>query len=470
MVIPCKVKSTCADPSAPVTNFSSESADTEGFYGYNSYNQIDPPNPGQNWQPGAIFGPATCVSFNQQEADFCAGRKGPTDPTDPTSGPTNDPGGLPRHPAGPVKVYYSQTNSCASFCPDGSPFNYVLAAGAFVRNSQILADRAAQSYACTQARKFRVCLGTLTSSCCVNQPFAGVITASGAVTGVAIVSGALPTGLTMAFASGAIVISGTPTLAGNYAFSIQAQVGVGQAVTKAYSICVIGIFPATVPAAPQSVPYSQQMSVACGTVSAWAVSAGALPDGLTLDPVSGLLSGTPTKSGTFNFTVQVTANSLACSQTYSIKVANAANLFNALFWSNQAVSSFGGGTASGSFVGALFSVESKSNDGASGGTSGAYGTLAYTGPNVNCIATITVTENIANGFGRFGIFQDGFTLVDWTFPNGAFVGQVITIPFTISAGVASFIEVTNQVNFGVFSQNINDGPRASGFNVALGQA
>lgn len=36
------------------------------------------------------------------------------------------------------------------------------------------------------------------------------------------------------------------------------------------------------------------------------VSAGALPDGLTLNPVSGLLSGTPTVANTFVYTVRVT--------------------------------------------------------------------------------------------------------------------------------------------------------------------
>ncbi|GAB4101493.1 hypothetical protein GCM10028790_05110 [Micromonospora taraxaci] len=54
-------------------------------------------------------------------------------------------------------------------------------------------------------------------------------------------------------------------------------------------------------------PYQHQLTVTGGTAPfAWSVSAGSLPTGLTLDPATGLLSGTPTVSGTFPFTVRVT--------------------------------------------------------------------------------------------------------------------------------------------------------------------
>ncbi|MBQ1033683.1 fibronectin type III domain-containing protein [Micromonospora parva] len=54
-------------------------------------------------------------------------------------------------------------------------------------------------------------------------------------------------------------------------------------------------------------PYQYQLTVTGGTGPfTWAVSAGSLPAGLTLDPLTGLLSGTPTEAGTFPFTVRVT--------------------------------------------------------------------------------------------------------------------------------------------------------------------
>ncbi|MFI7591591.1 fibronectin type III domain-containing protein [Micromonospora sp. NPDC049359] len=55
------------------------------------------------------------------------------------------------------------------------------------------------------------------------------------------------------------------------------------------------------------VPYQYQLTVTGGTSPfVWSVSSGSLPPGLSLDPVTGLLAGTPTASGTFPFTVRVT--------------------------------------------------------------------------------------------------------------------------------------------------------------------
>lgn len=51
-----------------------------------------------------------------------------------------------------------------------------------------------------------------------------------------------------------------------------------------------------------------QLKATGGTTYTWAKTAGSLPDGLSLD-IDGKISGTPTKEGTFTFTVQVTSGS-----------------------------------------------------------------------------------------------------------------------------------------------------------------
>jgi hypothetical protein len=81
------------------------------------------------------------------------------------------------------------------------------------------------------------------------------------------------------------------------------------------------------PAAPLGDPYAYQFA-ATGGISSWSISSGSPPPGLTLNPVSGLLSGVPTApGGTFTFVVlasnsfgSTASNSLAISATETAPV------------------------------------------------------------------------------------------------------------------------------------------------------
>ena len=83
----------------------------------------------------------------------------------------------------------------------------------------------------------------------------------------------------------------------------------------------LGITTSSVAPATQSQPYQQQLTAFGGTPPyTWSLVTGSLP-GLTLAP-SGVITGTPTTSGTFPFTARVRDSSNAIvDQTFSLAVA-----------------------------------------------------------------------------------------------------------------------------------------------------
>ena len=63
----------------------------------------------------------------------------------------------------------------------------------------------------------------------------------------------------------------------------------------------------SLPGATLQTPYSASLRAAGGTgARTWGITAGTLPAGLSLNPATGIISGTPTAAGTSNFTVSVT--------------------------------------------------------------------------------------------------------------------------------------------------------------------
>jgi uncharacterized protein YhjY with autotransporter beta-barrel domain len=143
----------------------------------------------------------------------------------------------------------------------------------------------------------------------------------------AVASGSLPTGLSL---NSAGALTGTPTVAGSFIFSVKStdsSTGTGApfSATRSYSLTVnaptLTLSPATLPNPAQAVTYSQQLSAGGGAGGyTYVVSAGALPAGLTLS-ASGLLSGTPSVNGPFSFTVTAKdSNNFIATQAYSITV------------------------------------------------------------------------------------------------------------------------------------------------------
>src|SRR5262249_1767891 len=203
----------------------------------------------------------------------------------------------------------------------------------------------------------------------VGAAFSQTLTATGGTAPFTftVFSGALPPGLTLSQAG---VISGTPTAAGSFSFTVQALLNNTSCTgTRAFTLVIVTPPPAVVavedddhnarnavlagaaagaaglfagralasggprcgrftvvpaaPALPACVigqPCSLRFSTSDGTSPHNFIVKGAPPPGLTLDP-NGNLSGTPTATGSFSFSVAVTdARNCSSERAYTLVV------------------------------------------------------------------------------------------------------------------------------------------------------
>ncbi|HEY6266405.1 MAG TPA: Ig domain-containing protein, partial [Candidatus Acidoferrum sp.] len=170
--------------------------------------------------------------------------------------------------------------------------------------------------------------GTVSTSYSVN------ITATGGVSpytfSLDASSSALPAGLSFASSSTKATISGTPTTAGttnNIIIDVKdsEQPAVTQKMTYSITISAVGVSITTtspLPGATLNSPYNTQLTATGGVLPyTWSLAAGsALPGGLTLNSASprATISGTPTSTGTFQFTVKVTDSATPTPSTVSV--------------------------------------------------------------------------------------------------------------------------------------------------------
>src|SRR6266566_2943185 len=163
----------------------------------------------------------------------------------------------------------------------------------------------------------------------VQTSYSATLTASGGMLPYvwSISSGNLPLGLSLDGSSG--VISGVPTSTGSYAFTVEVSdpPSVPQKSQKYLNATVqpktLQITTSGLPGGQVQVAYSAALAASGGTTPySWSISPGSLPAGLALNLSTGAISGTPTQSGTFSFTAQVTdSGSKTAQQALSIQVA-----------------------------------------------------------------------------------------------------------------------------------------------------
>ena len=200
--------------------------------------------------------------------------------------------------------------------------------------------RVTDSYGCSGVRSL-----TMTISICptitvtpgalsdgrIGSDYLQTLTAAGGAGGYLFTSsGEIPRGLTL---SPNGILSGRPTVVGVYNFTIIATDLTGCAGSTTYSLTIcpdIALSPNTLPAGSVGKAYSQTLSSGTGNFQTIFSFTGTLPPGVTLSN-SGILSGTPTQTGSFSFTVTASgAYSCSASRAYTIDIGQSGLLYYAL--------------------------------------------------------------------------------------------------------------------------------------------
>ncbi len=178
-----------------------------------------------------------------------------------------------------------------------------------VRATDTTAAFATRQYQLTVSAGITITTASLPGAS-VNVAYSSTLSASGGTgTGYTwvITSGLVPTGLSLGPQTG--TISGIPTAAGNFIFTVQVTDSANTSSTKVLTLVVGGtlsITTATLPNGATGVPYTQVLNAAGGNPPlTWSLIGGSLPPGLQLNATTGQISGSPTAGGPYTFTFQV---------------------------------------------------------------------------------------------------------------------------------------------------------------------
>jgi len=161
---------------------------------------------------------------------------------------------------------------------------------------------------------------SLLAAAVVNQAYNVVMAATGGTAPLtwSVQSGNLPPGLTLNPTTG--ILSGVPTTAGQFSFVIAVADAVGLTTFCSFAISITGSLTITtaspLPAGSVNQFYNLILAASGGFPTyTWALTTGALPPGMTFDPATGVISGTPLASGVFNFIATATDSAVPVANT-----------------------------------------------------------------------------------------------------------------------------------------------------------
>jgi hypothetical protein len=143
------------------------------------------------------------------------------------------------------------------------------------------------------------------------------------------VSGTLPPTNFQVVSSGAI--QGSPTVPGTYVFTVQASAG-ASTDQRQFSLTIspaLQITTVVLPTATFNVPYSTTIAASGGNQPYTWINTTPLPQGLSLDATTGVLSGTPTLVNNPQFIIQVSDSSATPQvqqRTFALSVATTLNI------------------------------------------------------------------------------------------------------------------------------------------------
>ncbi|HJT88877.1 MAG TPA: Ig domain-containing protein, partial [Bryobacteraceae bacterium] len=208
---------------------------------------------------------------------------------------------------------------------DGTPTT----AGSFQFTAQVAdsaGNRANKDFTLAVTQGLTITTGPTLPGGAAGVAYSVALAASGGTTPYtwSVTGGSLPAGITLDGSSGAL--GGTPTAKGDFTFTVTVTDSASNTAQKQFSLSIgQGISftnPAALPNASAGTPYQFKLGASGGAAPySFKLAAGPLPDGLSLNATSGVISGTPTLGGTFNFTLQVTdANGVSAQRVHTLVV------------------------------------------------------------------------------------------------------------------------------------------------------